>query len=346
MRPPRIAEAVVALLTPPACREHVLGDLQERCSSPGQYARDALSTLPGVIYSQVRRTTDPQLFVIETFVVLLALLAAAWSLGGADSIVDRVGLRFGIPAASIVLTFILAEAYARPGRLSVRRVVLRAAFAVSLGFLSQAVLLVVSTDLALPRSTMLLGGSTSLLLLSALRMAFPPRRVTLQPARDGGGATMPSRDIEERWQEFRKTMRRSRLSLLVAAGIPAAFGAWACLGRSATDFIAGGMMITIAVYLVWQIARKNQTPGGGAVSREFLRGELERQRDALRSMWWWFIGPFLGALILFAARLALTHPEVWYNVLPFTALSLVWAVALGKLSGRAASKLQREIDTL
>jgi hypothetical protein len=34
-------EALVGLLTPPACRDHVLGDLHERYSSPAQYLVDA-----------------------------------------------------------------------------------------------------------------------------------------------------------------------------------------------------------------------------------------------------------------------------------------------------------------
>lgn len=345
MKPPRIAEAIVAALTPPACREHVLGDLQERCTSPGQYARDALGTVPGVIYSQVRRTTDPQLFVIETFVVLLSFLAAAWSLQGAASLSDRTALRFGIPAGAIALTFVLAEAYAVAGRLSVRRVLLRAAFAVSVGFLSQALLLAAGPALVLPRSTMFLGGAISLLLLSALRMAFSPRRVTLQPARDGGGAAAPSQDIQERWQEFQRAARRNRMSLLMAAVIPGAFGVWACIGRSAVDLVAGGVMITIAGYLTWQITRRSQAAAGSA-SRESLRRELEKQRDTLRSMWSWFIGPFMGALILFVVRLAAAHPQLWYKALPFTVLCVVWAVAMGKMSERAASKLQREIDAL
>jgi hypothetical protein len=40
--PPKVIEAVVRTLVPPASREHVLGDLRERYVSPGRYVIDAL----------------------------------------------------------------------------------------------------------------------------------------------------------------------------------------------------------------------------------------------------------------------------------------------------------------
>jgi len=56
---------VIRLLIPPACREHVLGDLWERYTSPRQYVVDALRTLPFVIWSQIRRTSDPLLLAMQ-----------------------------------------------------------------------------------------------------------------------------------------------------------------------------------------------------------------------------------------------------------------------------------------
>ena len=63
--PPRVMEAVVGFLLPPACREHVLGDLHERYTSPRQYLVDALLAVPLVIASRIRRTTDPDVFLME-----------------------------------------------------------------------------------------------------------------------------------------------------------------------------------------------------------------------------------------------------------------------------------------
>jgi hypothetical protein len=59
--PPRWIEALVSLLLPPACRETVLGDLQERFGKRGGlgrwlgYVGDVVTTVPQVLRSQMRR---------------------------------------------------------------------------------------------------------------------------------------------------------------------------------------------------------------------------------------------------------------------------------------------------
>ena len=64
MKPPKYAEAIVRWLLPPACVEHVLGDLQERMQGvePGEarrrYVLDAIVTVPPVIFSRVIRRCD------------------------------------------------------------------------------------------------------------------------------------------------------------------------------------------------------------------------------------------------------------------------------------------------
>ena len=111
------------------------------------------------------------------------------------------------------------------------------------------------------------------------------------------------------------------------------------------DRVAGGAIIAIGIYLLFQVVC-NRSNAIESVSPERFRKQLEFRRDTLRRMWWWYIGPYLGALILFAGRLAVTHPEVWFNALPFVVLSIVWAVMAGRISASEARKLQREIDEL
>src|SRR5262245_33562935 len=72
-RPPEIIERIVAWLIPPMSREHVLGDLSERYTSPRQYVLDAMRTLPFVIASRVRRTFNPG------YVGMFAILFLGWS---------------------------------------------------------------------------------------------------------------------------------------------------------------------------------------------------------------------------------------------------------------------------
>src|SRR6266404_6104641 len=64
-----LGERVVAFFIPPACREEVLGDLHERFLSTPRYVADALSTVPLVIVSRIRRSTDPVLLLMEAIVL-------------------------------------------------------------------------------------------------------------------------------------------------------------------------------------------------------------------------------------------------------------------------------------
>jgi hypothetical protein len=67
--PSKIAEAIVAFFVPPACREQIVGDLHERYHSPRQYACDAFLTVPLVISSRIRRTTDAHVFMLQVLAI-------------------------------------------------------------------------------------------------------------------------------------------------------------------------------------------------------------------------------------------------------------------------------------
>jgi hypothetical protein len=180
--PSKTAEAIVALLIPPACREEVLGDLHERYTSPRQYGTDALCTVPLVIVSRIRRTADPQVLLMQAFVLYVSFLGAAWFKDGA-LLQEQWGLlRLAVPAGMALLGLILEDAYARPGQRSPLKVVRGPVFALGLAFLSQGVLRAGGPDLAVPGWIMFYGCAMSLLLSSAVRMLFPPATEQLQGA--------------------------------------------------------------------------------------------------------------------------------------------------------------------
>ncbi len=110
--PSKAAEAIVAVLLPPACREEVLGDLHERYASPRQYGSDALRIIPLIVIARIRRTADPQLLLIQAFALYASFLAAAWLQDG-TFLSERWGLaRLAIPATMALLGFISEDAYA------------------------------------------------------------------------------------------------------------------------------------------------------------------------------------------------------------------------------------------
>ena len=127
-RPPVLIDAVVRALIPPACREHVLGDLWERYRSPWQFVLDAAGTIPFVVASQIRRTSTLAGVVIHAFILFVSLgasskrpVAAVAALGGA------------------MLGFVLRDAYKRGISISVKQVAVDLGFGASGLIASQAI---------------------------------------------------------------------------------------------------------------------------------------------------------------------------------------------------------------
>jgi hypothetical protein len=178
--PSKIAEAIVAVFIPPACREEVLGDLHERYGSPGQYSLDALRTVPLVIVARIRRTADPQVLLMQGFAWYASFLGAAWLKDGAFLREQWGLLRLAIPAAMAMLGLILEDTYAKPGRRSPLDLARGPVLGLSLALASQGMFRISNPDLAVPGWIALYGCAISLLLSSAVRMLFPSATGRLQ----------------------------------------------------------------------------------------------------------------------------------------------------------------------
>jgi hypothetical protein len=184
--PSKTVEAIVGPLIPPACREEVLGDLFERYTSPLQYGLDALSTVPLVIASRVRRTSDPQVRLMQAVVLYLSFLSAVWFEDGAF-LYEHWGLaRLVLPAAMTLLGLTIADCYAKPVQVFPVTLVRGLVFGLGFAYLSQAGLWAGSPDLAIPGWSMFYGSAVGAFLVSALRILFPP--ATEQPL----GASAPA----------------------------------------------------------------------------------------------------------------------------------------------------------
>lgn len=171
-RPPRPIEFFVGLLLPPASREHVLGDLHERCTGPVQYVGDAILTVPLVIASRIRRVTDPDVFLMEALSLYVAYLGSALILAPAVLYRPWGLLRLAIPAAVALMVSTLAAAYSDPRRRSPLQPIRDAAIGVACAFLCQDALSLVARGWVLPGWVMAAGSCMSLLLISALRILF------------------------------------------------------------------------------------------------------------------------------------------------------------------------------
>jgi hypothetical protein len=173
--PPKVTEAIVGFLIPPACRVSVAGDLHERYTTHGQYIAEAICTIPFVVASRIRRTTDPQVLVMEAFALYISFLGVAWKFDGTAFLYQQWGyFRLAIPAAVALLALTLGDAYAVPGKRSPIRPILESTLSFIIVCLSQAALMAIDPRWVLPTRTLIYGGMVSIVLVSTLRMCFPP----------------------------------------------------------------------------------------------------------------------------------------------------------------------------
>ncbi len=226
-------EKIVGILIPPACREEVLGDLRERNDGVQLFIYDALRTIPFVIVSRIRRTTDSVVLLMEAFCCYVSFLTAAWVLQP-SIIATREGLlRLAIPGAIALFVLVIADAYANPRKKSFLRPVL----AVALSF--ACVFIVQITYPLLPGSMTAVGSGMSILFLLVLRMLFPP--MADRPQQVQGPAFWQKQEI-------------------VAAGVLKATAAIAgilLVGSSVPDRLKAPVLgMAIAVVAIYMITRR------------------------------------------------------------------------------------------
>jgi uncharacterized membrane protein YbjE (DUF340 family) len=81
-------------------------------------------------------------------------------------------------------------------------------------------------------------------------------------------------------------------------------------------------------------------------SLEFYRAQLERQRDLLRSVWIWFLLPFVPGFVVGLIGYARAQPSHQSATIVYSVLALILGIGLHLLNHRAAVRLQRVLDRL
>lgn len=116
----------------------------------------------------------------------------------------------------------------------------------------------------------------------------------------------------------------------------------------------GSALIIAATLLVlhqlWRRASSRPAPNAnaGMASRTYLRTELLRQRDALRSVWRWYVAPFVPGLVLFRwgveTQMAAGGPFA-RGVLANLLIAAVLLAIIG-VNWWSAGRLQKRIEAL
>lgn len=157
---------------------------------------------------------------------------------------------------------------------------------------------------------------------------------------------------------FQSRIRFRNLTEYVAAGLVVlTFGAVAIL-LPAPVAQAGAALIALgALYVCWKLNQLGRAASSAEMDQAasliaFHRAELMRQREALSTVWRWYLAPFAPGVVLFLAGVAFA-PEMGAplsaSVVTFvTGLAFVGATfwAVGWINAQAVKRLDAELARL
>jgi hypothetical protein len=154
---------------------------------------------------------------------------------------------------------------------------------------------------------------------------------------------------------FLRNIREYAAGVFVVAG----FGFYEWKFPAPLMRLGSGLVIAGTLYVMFQLHRRasfQPAPAGLGLNTciEFHRQSLERQRDALRSVWSWYLLPLVPGLAVFMLGAGISqltaHPEhLGRAVMSFSVQVGVDAVVffgIWKLNQYAAGKLQAQIDEI
>ncbi len=174
-------------------------------------------------------------------------------------------------------------------------------------------------------------------------------------AQETEGFAMPIEEIRARSTKLQSKVRhRNAWEYAAALVVVAAFGCYAWFLPGLLLKTGSVLVILGTMVVVWQLhwrASAETPPLGDSVMEHlaFQRRELARQRDALRSVALWYLGPFVPGFTLFLLGLyqrvppnhavpAALHATIGLSVAVFVG---VWV-----LNRWGAARIQKQIDAL
>lgn len=169
--------------------------------------------------------------------------------------------------------------------------------------------------------------------------------------------TMTLTEIHSRAGRFRATIRTRNLTEYAAAILVLGVFGWMAWLIPQPVVKAGAILIMLGTaYVAYALHRRGGTgkmlPDGMQPLADYHRGELVKQREALASVWRWYLLPFVPGVLVFVGGVSFA-PETG---LPLVARLVQFATATGFvailftgicwLNIRAAKQLDAEIAAL
>jgi len=167
---------------------------------------------------------------------------------------------------------------------------------------------------------------------------------------------MSVEQIRETAQKYRRRIRRRNAVEYVSIAATSVFFAWTIfLVPLAGMRVGAALCILGGGYVAYQLHRRawpRIAPAGLALANcaEFYRGELVRQRDFLRGIWRWYLGPLIPGLAWLAAAAGVANsghlPHVWRFLAGYALAAALAFFLIARTNLKAAGKIQKRIEEL
>jgi amino acid transporter len=153
---------------------------------------------------------------------------------------------------------------------------------------------------------------------------------------------------------YRHVKWRNRVEYAACVVVVIGFASYVVMLPNPLHKLGSVLIVLATLYVAWQLHRRASAvppeAAGTMPLLQFARAQLVRQRDALRSLFWWYLLPFLPGLTLFLIGNG-QDPELiakvpvltrWLGLLGMIAIfgAIWWLNQLG------ARRLQRHIDEI
>jgi hypothetical protein len=288
-RPSRWLEWLAGRLVPPASREHVLGDLAESTKSDRAYAAQLGSLLPRVLWTQIRRRATVGFILTNAVFTGIALAIALAALSPSFAGSPRL-IRVAIPWAIWIAGCAVSAAYGpleRPERWNGRL------------FLGTLIVTFAASQVSgVPVS----GVAAALAGVVALFLAF-----ALPVLKHGMPPPLSADTLPRHARLFQTFIRWRNARELIAVAVVVSMNVTDLQEARGLELVANVLIMSGALFIgCFMLVRagSRQVPGDldmPALLR-FHRGEIERQRDVLRAVPYWYLLPFVPGLLVSIAH--------------------------------------------
>ena len=186
-------------------------------------------------------------------------------------------------------------------------------------------------------------------------MSHDPVKQAGQASVELAGAP-PLKKVRKDADKFYRTIRRRNVIEYVACAIAVVlFASKIFTGPHILHKVGAAMIVAAAIYAPWQLHRRASAVSPdmalGMPIYEFLRGQLVRQRDALRSVLVWYVLPFVpGIILIFAGNgldpeIEAAGPPIWQRWLAIAVVLSIFGFVWW-INQVVARKLQKRIDEI